>query len=114
MSSLLHVRPPFASPVALADIRPRAPVHDTSKTPAPLQRGAAPLLVHPMRELVPAAPDMFVTPSWLAACSTFERRAACDPATSRHRRQAPARAHARIIFRAGHAAADIPVPVTAA
>ena len=56
---------------------------------------AAALLVHPARELVPAIPDMFVTPSWLATtCSIFEQRAACDPATSRHHRQAPARAHA--------------------
>jgi hypothetical protein len=81
---------------------------------APLQKSGAPLLELPVRELVPAVPDMFVTPSWLAACSTFERRAACDPATSRHHRQAPAWAHARIFFRAGQLAADIPVPVTAA
>src|SRR5260370_22610952 len=83
----------------------------------PLQKSGAPLLVHPPRELVPAVPDMFVTPSWLtaatSACSLFEQRAACDPATSRHPRQALPRAHARIFFTRLTLATDTPVPVTA-
>ena len=72
------------------------------ENPPPLQKSGAPLLVQFIPELVPAIPDMFVTPSWLATATSADQslssRAACDPATSRHRRQAPARAHARFFF----------------
>ena len=77
-----------ALPICYASRHPPASPGSRSAIRSAAQKSGAPLFEHPARKLVPVVPDMFVTPSWLvaatSACSIFEQRAACDPATSRH------------------------------
>jgi len=70
--------PPSVPRLHSLGIRPRVPVHDPREISRRFGKSGAPLLVHPAPELVPAVPDMFVTPSWFtaatSACSIFEQR----------------------------------------
>src|SRR4051812_24145590 len=85
----LRTTPLFGSPAAAS----ARVFRFTMRTYPPLQCSGTPLLLRPALEFVPV-PGMFVPPSWLATITATAHssgnRAACDPATSRHRRQAPA------------------------
>ena len=67
---MLHERPPFGSPVALVGHPPACSGSRSARNFSPPHKSGGSLLVHPVRELVPAVPDMFVTPSWFTAATS--------------------------------------------